>query len=313
MDNIWSEFDRKIKKIFEFTNGKKVIIWGYQGSGWFVEHIYKRAHKQVEYIIDDGTGIMPKVNIYRSFILKDMDKDIHAVLLTFAYDAAAVKFLDQCGYKEGIHYIFVKKLLYQNDIGRKISYYDWLEYKYSVDISAPRRGEMIQLAHEDCLHYSTGIDYALMDVLDNFCFTQNDSVFDFGCGKGGALLLFQKAGVRKIGGVEYDRNLYTIAKSNFQKLFLRDTILYNEDASLLTKELDEYNYFFMYNPFQGYTFKKVIMNMEESYHRRKRNMILIYSGPYCHDIVVENHIFKLSKEIYTDYSVRYVYIYRSNG
>ena len=52
---MWSEFNDKVKELFKFANGKKVVIWGYQRSGWFVEHLFKRAHKQVEYIIDDGT------------------------------------------------------------------------------------------------------------------------------------------------------------------------------------------------------------------------------------------------------------------
>ena len=91
---MWTEFDEKVRELFEFTNGKKVIIWGYQRSGWFVEHLFKRAHKQVEYIIDDGTGIMPKVNIQRSFILRRMNKDICAVLLAFEHDKGAVEFLE---------------------------------------------------------------------------------------------------------------------------------------------------------------------------------------------------------------------------
>lgn len=309
---MWTEFDEKVKELFEFTNGKKVIIWGYQRSGWFVEHLFKRAHRQVEYIIDDGTGIMPKVNIQRSLILKRLDKDICAVLLAFEYDNGAVEFLENCGYEEGKDYIFVKKLFYGDIKGRKMSYYDWLEYKYSTDISAPRTVDKLKQASSDCLQYSTGIDYALVDVLDNFYFKESDSVFDFGCGKGGALALFNRAGVKKLGGVEFDPELYHIAQSNFQKLCLEDVSLFNNDAALLDEELDKYNYFFMYNPFLGDTFENVINNIEKSYSRCRRKIIFIYSGPYCHDLVVKNQVFKLSKEIYTDYSVRYVYIYIIN-
>ena len=210
---------------------------------------------------------------------------------------------------EGINYIFVKKLFFSNEKERRMSYYDWLEYRYDVDIAAPRTVDKIKRAHSDCLQYSTGIDYALVDVLDNFSFKEHDSVFDFGCGKGGALILFNRAGVKKIGGVEFDPDLYHIAQSNFQKLDIENVSLFNRDATLLDEELDEYNYFFMYNPFLGDTFEKVIYNIERSYTRRKRQIVFIYSGPYCHDLVVQNQVFKLSKEIYTDYSVRYVYIY----
>lgn len=308
-EDMWSEFDEKLKELFEFTNGKKIVIWGYKRSGWFLEHIFKREYKQIEYIIDDGTGIMPKVNIYRSFIVRNMDRDTHAVLLTFRYDQKVTDFLAECGYEEGKHYIYVKEIFFKNEMQRQLSYYNWLEYQYDLDISAPRMNADIQLAHSDCLHYSTGIDYALMDVLDNFAFSKNDAVFDFGCGKGGALLLFNRSGVEKIGGAEFDTGLYNIAVSNFHKLNLCSSGLLNQDAGLLTEELDEYNYFFMYNPFQGKTFQDVIYNIEKSYDRNKRRITLIYSGSYCHNMVLENQLFKLSKEIYTDYSVRYVYIY----
>lgn len=193
-----------------------------------------------------------------------------------------------------------------------MTYYEWIEHKYNVDISAPRMIDEIKQAHSDCWHYTAGIDYALIDVLDNFSFTESDSVFDFGCGKGGALMLFNKAGVKKLGGVEFDPDLYQVARSNLQKLNLGDASLFNTDAALLDEELDGYNYFFMYNPFYGDTFKKVIDNIERSYSRNKRQIVLIYSGPYCHDLVVKNQLFKLSKEIYTDYFVRYVYIYVIN-
>lgn len=310
---MWSEFNDKVKELFKFANGKKVVIWGYQRSGWFVEHLFKRAHKQVEYIIDDGTGIMPKVNIQRSIVLQRMDKDTCAVLLTFEADKGAVQFLEDHGYEEGKNYLFVKKLFYGDTVGKRMTYYEWLEYKYNVDISAPRMIEEMKQAHSDCGNYAAGIDYALIDVLDNFSFTENDSVFDFGCGKGGALVLFNKAGVEKLGGVEFDPDLYQVAQSNLQKLNLGNVSLFNTDATLLDEELDGYNYFFMYNPFFGATFKKVIANIERSYNRNKRQIVLIYSGPYCHDLVVKNQLFKLSKEIYTDYSVRYVYIYVISG
>lgn len=306
---MWDEFEEKVTRLFEFTNGRKVIIWGYQRSGWFVEHLFKRAHKQVEYIIDDGTGFMPKVNIQRSIVLQRLDRDVCAVLLTFEHDRGALELLEDLGYVEGENYIFVKKLFYGDAKGRMMSYYDWLEYKFHADISAPRTVDKLKQAHSDCLQYSVGIDYALVDVLDNFAFKENDAVFDFGCGKGGALALFRKAGVGKLGGVEYDPDLYQIGQSNLQKLNMENVSLLNTDATLLDEELDGYNYFFMYNPFLGDTFEKVICNIERSYNRRRRQIVFIYSGPYCHDLVIQNNVFKLSKEIYTDYSVRYVYIY----
>lgn len=122
-------------------------------------------------------------------------------------------------------------------------------------------------------------------------------------------MLFQKSGVEKLGGVEYDKQLYDILLGNFKKMGIGTEHIINGDAALLENELDGYNYFFMYNPFQGETFCRVIGNLEKSWDRRKRRIIFIYSGPYCHKDVIEHGKFILSKQIYTDYSVRNVNVY----
>ena len=311
---MWRDFDRAVEMMFQFVNGKKVVLWGYEKSGWFIEHLFKRANKQIDYIIDNSPVISPKLKIYRSFIIKDMNKDTHTILLTFADDGKARKFLEDVGFIEGKNFIFVRNVFYSNEMHRKLSYHDWLEYKYNVDIIKIKGlNDDIQKPRTDCLYYSAGIDYALMDALDKFVFnSEQDAVFDFGCGKGGALLLFQKSGIMRLGGVEYDSEIFETLCDNFKKVGCNTKGLLNNDAVLIKKELDEYNYFFMYNPFQGKTFDIVIRNIQESYDRRPRKITFIYSGTYCHNSVIQNSTFKLSKEIYTDYSVRYINVYIMN-
>ena len=68
-----------------------------------------------------------------------------------------------------------------------------------------------------------------------------NAVFDFGCGKGGALLLFQKSGVQKLAGVEYDKPLYDILLDNYRKMGLSAENIINGDAALIRSELDDYN------------------------------------------------------------------------
>lgn len=314
-DDIWNEFNEVTKQIFKFVSGKKVILWGYGRSGWFIEHLFKKNHKQIEYIIDDGVSISPKLKIYRSFILKEMDKDTIAVLIAFPKQQEVLEQLSQYGLQEYTHFAFLGDLFYGEEykqIQKPLSYYDWLEYRYHMDILEVKDINHIDKANNDSLYYSCGVDYGLMDVLDNFYFDRNDAVFDFGCGKGGALLLFYKAGIHKIGGVEYDKDLYETAKKNLNTIEISALHLINEDAALVKNELDKYNYFFMYNPFQGETFRQVIKNIESSYKRKHRRITLIYSGTYCSDYILEGKMFKLSKAIYTDYSVRYVCIYTIN-
>lgn len=313
---IWTEFDQFVRKIFYFTNGKRVVLWGYGLSGFFIQHLFSRSNRKIEYIIDDGS-MNPKIPIMRSCEVNDITPDTCAVILSGEYDSEKEKFLAERGFKEKLHYIYARKYLYENmnnqNIWKNLSYYDYLENKFNVDIVEKKFVEKMENAKADALNYSPGMGYPLMDVLDNFIFRTEDAVFDFGCGKGGALLLFQKNGVHKIAGVEYDKPLYDILRDNFNKLGISAENVINGDAALMRSELDEYNYFFMYNPFQGETFRQVIDNIEESRRRKKRRITFIYAGPYCHKDVVEHGIFKLSKQIYTDYSVRNVNVYTIEG
>ena len=309
---IWKEFDEFVKYMFSFANGKSIVLWGYDADGFFIQHLFTRVNRKIEYIVDDGS-MNPKISVMRSVEISDITPAVHAVIIAGMHDEKKEEFLAKRGFREGISFIYARKCLYEyssgNNIWKNISYYDYLENKFGVDIVGKKLVEEMEHPQKDALNYSPGLGYPLMDVLDNFLFTAEDAVFDFGCGKGGALMLFQKSGVEKLGGVEYDKQLYDILLGNFKKMGIGTEHIINGDAALLENELDGYNYFFMYNPFQGETFCRVIGNLEKSWDRRKRRIIFIYSGPYCHKDVIEHGKFILSKQIYTDYSVRNVNVY----
>ena len=103
--------------------------------------------------------------------------------------------------------------------------------------------------------------------------------------------------------------MFQIGVDNLRKFGYSIDGLIKGDASLIKEELDKYNYFFIQNSFVGKTFDKVIRNIQESYGRKRRKIILIYAGMYCHDNVLRNSNFKLSKTIDTDYWIRQVNIY----
>ena len=44
---IWTEFENTVVRMFRFVNGKQVVLWGYERSGWFIEHLFKRNNKQI--------------------------------------------------------------------------------------------------------------------------------------------------------------------------------------------------------------------------------------------------------------------------
>lgn len=306
---MWDEFEQSVNEMFRFVNGKKVVLWGYERSGWFIEHLFRRYNKQIEYIVDDSVNMSFKLHIFRSFILESLNKDCVAVLLTFADDGKARSYLEKLGFREGKNFMFVRYIFYHGNTKRKLSYYDWLEYKYDMDIIDMKTIDEIIRPNNDGRCYAAGLDYPLIDILDNFSFDMDDAMFDFGCGKGNILPLCIKAGINKFGGVEYDPELYQIACDNFRKVGYDIGGLINGDASLICKELDCYNIFFIANSFVGTTFDNVIKNIQESYDRIKRKIFLIYGGTYCHESVLKYSNFQLSKVIDTDYWVRNVNIY----
>ena len=104
----------------------------------------------------------------------------------------------------------------------------------------------------------------------------------------------------------------TLLKNNFTKLGIDYSNVIRDDASNVTEKLDEYNYFYMYNPFGGELFSKVIKNLEESYLRNKRRITLIYSGACLHSKVIEGGIIMLTKMVDTDFWLRDVHIYTTH-
>ncbi len=314
-NRIWKEFDEFVKSMFLFTNGKSIVLWGYNADGFFIQHLFTRVNRKIEYIVDDGS-MNPKIPVMRSVEINNISPAIHSVIIAGMRDDKKEEFLVRRGFREGVHFIYARKCIYEHikgcNLWKNLSYYDYLENKYGVDIVGKKLVEEMEYPQKDALNYSPGLGYPLMDVLDNFIFTEEDAVFDFGCGKGGALILFQKSGVKKWGGVEYDKQLYNVLLQNFEKMGIGTEQIINGDAAAVGSELDGYNYFFMYNPFQGETFCRTVENMEKSWSRKRRRLTFIYSGPYCHTDVVEHGIFRLSKQIYTDYSVRNVNIYTTD-
>ena len=260
---MWNDFELALKKMFTFCSGKTVVLWGYGKGGWFIKYLFDRANKQIEYFVDDN----PNIRAHESYFIRTLDPERTVVLLTFLQDNSVDEYLQKWGYKEGESYYYIKKWFFEKECKSYMSYEVWLEEKYNLDITRKLEKDSTFVSNEAHVYYQ-GVDYGLEKVFDNFEFTQDDAVFDFGCGKGGALLMFLRAGMKKCGGVEYDEMLYNICVDNFEKLHLSTDTLIRGDAAEVTSELDTYNYFFLYDPFEGELFRKVISNIEESYMRK---------------------------------------------
>lgn len=303
---LWKEFDEKLDQIFRMANGRVIILWGYGQSGQFLEHVFKRRNRILDYIIDNHKQFPAKLHVYTTNILQELDNRNCFIICAFPENDEYEAVLRKYGYEEHVSYINLSKELYGEN-NKRVSYYDWLEHCYGVEIV-----DAEYVGSGNNLYYSYGSDYALMDILDNFCFTSEDAVFDFGCGKAGSLLMLHDKGIGRIGGVELNRDLYETALENLKKCGVNEFEILNSDALNIKETLDHYNYFYMYNPFLGNTFRTVINNLEESYNRNKRKIFLLYSGATLHTEVVRNGYFRLVKRIDNDFWNNYTNIYVIN-
>ncbi|WP_026506100.1 hypothetical protein [Butyrivibrio sp. NC3005] len=304
MDKLWLEFDRRIDNALKLSNGKRIVLWGYGSSGKFLTHYFRRKNRIIDVIIDNKADIPTQMHVYQSFILDELSEFDYFVICDFEEELEVSQMLENHGFKRNFSYIWIREWL-GTTYCKKISYYDWLDFYYGTDICEP-----VYNSKNDNLFYSYGCDYALLDVIDNL-YLDGENFFDFGFGKGGALILFASNGVNRIGGVEYDSELYEIGISNLKKCNINHYELFNDDASKLTTELDTYTIFNMYNPFKGEVFQRVIMNIEESYERMPRRILLLYSGVTQHKDIIRNDRFRLARKINNEYWNKYTNIIRN--
>ena len=68
---------------------------------------------------------------------------------------------------------------------------------------------------------------------------------------------------KNIDGIEISPELVEIANRNFQKLNTNKVKIFNQDASYF-KHFNDYNYFYLCNPFPEIIFKKII-TLDEKY------------------------------------------------
>lgn len=152
--------------------------------------------------------------------------------------------------------------------------------------------------HGDCQEYTSFKHAAIDTVMETLHDLQpNIAFFDYGVGKGSAILVAYMHGIKILGGVEINENIYLHAKKNMEILNIPCNLILGDAR---TCNIDEYNCFFFYNPFRGELFREVIDGIEKSYYRKKRKIYLVYGNPFEHQQVIEHGVFYLFKHLLVD-------------
>lgn len=157
-------------------------------------------------------------------------------------------------------------------------------YLVGVDLSNVSNDELnipVERGHE----YANSGGRHLETVLETLKITPGDAVLDYGSGKGGALMTLAKFPFSKITGIELSPELVAVAQKNLKGLSAGQITMIVDDAVNLT-DLEEYNYFYFFNPFPPAVMSAVIKNITDSLARKPRKAVIIYFNPEFHESIV---------------------------
>ncbi|MBF0299329.1 MAG: class I SAM-dependent methyltransferase [Oligoflexia bacterium] len=159
--------------------------------------------------------------------------------------------------------------------------------------------------------YANSGNKHLCFVLKNLQITKEDQIVDYGSGKGGALLTMAKFPFKKIEGIEISEELHKIACKNIKRLNKNNVFSSNSDA-LNFNQLDDFNYFYFYNPFNEVLFLPVLKKINNTLFSKPRATTLIYNNPVCHNMIVKETPFKLIAKYPSFYNFK-IFVYKNNN
>lgn len=317
---------------------ERVLIYGYDTyTGRFLKWYAKYYHGiDVDWLVseDMSTGRGYDRPIFRPSVLDFGYKDVRNAVIWFAQPVTndLRQRIEARGYVENETYFDFYKAVYGDDIAsedhnaeldvfhqrkagrRDIQFMEWLEWKYGCNFIMPVAKENFENVDAHGARYSISTQKEIFPMLDqtHTCPRGGDSICDFGCGKGGALVTFLDYGFEHVYGVEFERKTYDVAKDNVARLGLEDVVtLINDDARNVTTQLDDCNWFYFFFPFDQVVFKKVIANIVDSYHRKPRKIRLIYFTAMDYTFIEDTGIFRLVNQLTVDSRQRVVGIFES--
>ena len=308
---ILDEFRENLDEVMCQCIDKRIVLYGYGYSGkfigWYAE--YYHSIKPDYTVTQDMTSNIPyEFELFRETLFDFDYRDVKnaVVWLCIPETEKIQKRLEKAGYVKNQTYFNFCEIAYKNTdiMGHEanVQFLRWLEEKYGCDfVSVVSKDHFYQ--EMIGTHGFVGTTQKeVFPLLDKCHISPGDAIFDFGCGKGGAMLSFWDYGFQKVGGVEYQDDLYEIMLQNFKKLNLNSEVKSRQiecihgDAAKLGKELDEYNWFYYFDPFEGKLFWETVERISESLERNPRKVHIIDINPSCHKAIENTGKFHLTNQ-----------------
>ena len=267
---VFDEFREKLDSVMIQILGKRIVLWGYGYTGRFLEWYADYYHSiKMDFIIteDWSRGMPYNFPLFRNSLFDFDYADVKDAVVWLAipenelvteklkkvgfikdrtyFNFLEIVFGDNYNCTQGyVEYIFKRRKTGTRDV----QFMEWLEYKYDCNLVSAIDSSEFQDTMEGAHSYRVTTQKEIFPILDKcHCIPgKDDGIFDFGCGKGGAMLTFLDYGFQKVGGVEFETKIYEELILNFQKLDI-DLDKYNriscihDDATNVKVELDDYN------------------------------------------------------------------------
>lgn len=188
---------------------------------------------------------------------------------------------------------------------------DWSVYireiqtdkKHGVDFVTKVHIDRLEHTPDSCEYEASNSEtYSIIEAMN---ITPNNNFIDIGCGKGKAIYILSKLPFTKIDGIEYSSELAEIARNNLTKMKVDKSTIYNMDASEF-KKYNEYDYFYMYNPFGESTMSEVVTKIEKTLEERESEVYVIYANPLHSKTITKNNLFQLIDTINATSDRKYI-------
>ena len=335
MLKILDEFREIVDDIMLKCMHSRITIYGYDTyTGRFLKWYAEYYHGiEVDYLVSEDMSVGKGYDreIFRPSAFQFGYKDINNSILWIAQPMTAglESSLNNWGFIKNKTYFDFYEAIYGNDcysnfedkkdaftktkVGKRdIQFLEYLEWKYDCNFLTPVSKEDFEVVDEHGHRYSCSTQKEIFPMLEKAHVhpIESDAIFDFGCGKGGAMVSFLDFGFRRVGGVEYEPKTFEVAKKNFE-LLNQEVELICGDARELKTELDRYNWFYFFFPFDREVFEVVINNIKESYLRNKRKITIIYFTAMEYDFIESTEVFRLTNQFTVDSRQRVVGIFET--
>lgn len=170
---------------------------------------------------------------------------------------------------------------------------------YGIDTTGDIQLSRLDIKSENVQHgvlygpTPRGVYGRLIDYLDTIHFPYQDFTFlDLGAGKGRALFLASERPYQRLIGVEFSHELVASAEDNL--LGFKSPHQQCHNFQFICQDVTDYKLpaenllIYMYNAFDDVLLKKVLIQIEDSFQKNPRKIVLVYLNPKYRELFLEH-------------------------